>query len=1015
MYKLSHTRKKSIHLRVIIPMLLLLVTISMQPLTQSASAYYAYNSSFGNNGLVESYFSAPNLVPKDIDRFSDGSIAVVSGGVGDTYYESDLARGWFMSKYTPKGQLDVNFGESGMLFIPSSDYGSPDFVRTLPDKSMIVAGYGQFGSMTRSSGVIIKIQPDGIIDTHFGNNGFIGMDVWYSGIRDIAIQTDGKILVLGDLTVKRYLSNGIIDQQFGINGQTDFSSAYISAHSTYFRQISLQSDGYIIVGGESTSSDVSLSSKNKTIALQRFSPSGQLDINYGKGGIALNNVHYSGCSFYDIFTYEKDTTVVGDCGESGIQPPHPPILIRFNYAGVKDPNFNPEIDTDSSTAWRDSLHMSTDGKLYFGTTNREVYRLLANGQPDTTFNGSGKIQFSMIGSIYDYAFDDNGIVAMYPAKKASSKSSSYIGGIGLANVLYNDGEGGNGDTSIEQDHDTSFRPSTNGFGFNNTGTKELSGDLFLQYFGKTNIILPNGEWRESSSKFYHDIYQWAADGGNCYGMSATSIVNYLKLNQTASGAYTLPYHTGYTGITSIDTVPSNSSQTLRDIVGYYQGMQWGLGGTAYENDLISRGSSFLSDYLQSIKNSIDIDQPIVITIHGENKNEQRAGHALVAYRYESNNDQTKVYVYDVNYQKDDGRYINFYNNGNDWEYELSPVIKWGTNFNKNGLQIVSENFFTKQGLLPGSDWRNGIIVVPSFLTAQEDGSDLNTLSTLKQTEYIPKINSIGDNPLISTETFTLPIDITQSLDIKNATGEDDLVTLYGKNGFTEVNGAAPTIGSQSRIDFINGGKSVAITPSNNIAEFNVLIDHETPSGSYVYAIKSDGINKDESTFYEVDEGINLLIKNNGKAHNYSLTVSEKGFNNQSQALKLFIPENSSARVETKKWDNLATEPLMIYVDEHNDGTIDSVSVTNAILINGGASTTLSGNVGLNLNAPFAAVKMRIDDKPFDGSSKKPHWSKYSSISKLHLSGKPGLKTVYVQFLSADGTKSDIYSDSIRLE
>lgn len=147
---------------------------------------------------------------------------------------------------------------------------------TDPNGRIILAGH-QFdsGSQTNES-VIERLNPDGTLDTTFGNKGSIASaaglnDAFYA----IAMDATGRIYVAGtqngDFTVERLKSTGTIDAKFGTRGRatTDAGAANDTAYG-----IALGADGSIVLGGGSDSG----------FAFAKFTNDGTLDTTFGTGG-----------------------------------------------------------------------------------------------------------------------------------------------------------------------------------------------------------------------------------------------------------------------------------------------------------------------------------------------------------------------------------------------------------------------------------------------------------------------------------------------------------------------------------------------------------------------------------------------------------------------------------------------------------------------------------------------------------------------------------------------------------
>ncbi len=142
--------------------------------------------------------------------------------------------GW-SSALGAAGALDPTFGTGGIV---TTDFGgSPDFgnaVAIQPDGKIIVAGYG--GTLRSPIGfALARYNSDGSPDATFGTNGQVTTDFgtsYRSGLADVAVQPDGKIIVAGqnyngsnhDFAVVRYNSDGSLDTTFDVDGKviTDF-------------------------------------------------------------------------------------------------------------------------------------------------------------------------------------------------------------------------------------------------------------------------------------------------------------------------------------------------------------------------------------------------------------------------------------------------------------------------------------------------------------------------------------------------------------------------------------------------------------------------------------------------------------------------------------------------------------------------------------------------------------------------------------------------------------------------
>src|SRR5690606_2022678 len=135
---------------------------------------------------------------------------------------------------------------------------------------------------------LTKTDPNGILDTTFGNNGIVYTTVEHSEyVQDIVVQPDGKIIVAGEAYsgptptgpgsrlafAVRYNSDGSLDTSFANNG------IYRLTSSRQFVSVMMLPDGSIVLGGNSYSN-------NELLAiLVKLDSNGIEDIQFGTNGI----------------------------------------------------------------------------------------------------------------------------------------------------------------------------------------------------------------------------------------------------------------------------------------------------------------------------------------------------------------------------------------------------------------------------------------------------------------------------------------------------------------------------------------------------------------------------------------------------------------------------------------------------------------------------------------------------------------------------------------------------------
>ena len=129
------------------------------------------------------------------------------------------------------GELDLTFDADGSLTTNMGGAAdSANGVAIQPDGKLVVAG-ATAGSSSQSTGdfAVARYNSNGTLDASFGAGGKVSIDFSgrHDGARGVAVQPDGKIVVVGwatpngnrargkDLGIVRLNTNGTVDKSFG--------------------------------------------------------------------------------------------------------------------------------------------------------------------------------------------------------------------------------------------------------------------------------------------------------------------------------------------------------------------------------------------------------------------------------------------------------------------------------------------------------------------------------------------------------------------------------------------------------------------------------------------------------------------------------------------------------------------------------------------------------------------------------------------------------------------------------
>ncbi len=250
------------------------------------------DASFDSDGMVTTAFCS-NCVSEiyGIGIQSDGKIVAIGENYDDDNWDMDFA----LARYDTNGALDATFGNNG---ISLQKFGSYDdeahAIEFLPGDKFYVVGVMYKNSTEKDNFALARFDTDGTYDASFNGNGKIDTDFGngnYDSADDIAIQSDGKIVLVGysydgsdkDFAVARYNSDGSLDASFDSDGKVT-TDIYGTGHEDVAKSVVIQPDGKIVVAGwHYTGSEYDL-------AVVRYNSDGSLDTGFDTDGIVTTDV-----------------------------------------------------------------------------------------------------------------------------------------------------------------------------------------------------------------------------------------------------------------------------------------------------------------------------------------------------------------------------------------------------------------------------------------------------------------------------------------------------------------------------------------------------------------------------------------------------------------------------------------------------------------------------------------------------------------------------------------------------
>ena len=304
---------------------------------------------FGNGDGANSVVSSSAVQP-------DGKIII--GGKFTSYNGTARNR---IARLNSDGTIDTSFNIGTGVDNTITD------IILQPDGKIIIGGdFANYNGSVRNR--IARLNTDGTLDASFN----IGSGVDKT-INDIALQSDGKVLIGGAFTVYRGVaqnriarlnSDGSLDTNFSIGNGTDAS----------VNSIVLQSDGKILIGGDFTNYNGSIRNR-----IARLTTNGTLDLDFNPASGANNSI--------SCLSLQSDGKILisGDfTSYDGTIKNH---IARLNDNGNLDTSFNIGSGSNYSI---EKIIVQPDNKIIvagaFSTFNSESSNRIARLNEDGTLD-----------------------------------------------------------------------------------------------------------------------------------------------------------------------------------------------------------------------------------------------------------------------------------------------------------------------------------------------------------------------------------------------------------------------------------------------------------------------------------------------------------------------------------------------------------------------------------------------------------------------------------------------------
>jgi uncharacterized delta-60 repeat protein len=321
------------------------------------------DASFGTAGAV--VFGVDHTVPVGVAIQPDGKILV-----GSTAGQNADGAGNALVRFKSNGSVDNSFGTGGHVETLFLGIAGSAAIALQPDGKILMIG----------SNTLARFDSNGQLDTSFGTGGLSALP--FSGAAAIAVQSDGKILIASATVldgvhtsgiIVRFNPNGTLDKTFGLFGQIASLASgglFGTAGAAVVSSIVLQADGKFIVAGAITSKLINPPGANRTgFGLVRYNPNGSIDTSFGTAGGILTNFgsNPNATAFALAIQSNGDIIAAGEAGSSLTFGASSLALSRYSSAGKLDTTFGSggtvTTSLGSNASAISSLAIQSDGRI----------------------------------------------------------------------------------------------------------------------------------------------------------------------------------------------------------------------------------------------------------------------------------------------------------------------------------------------------------------------------------------------------------------------------------------------------------------------------------------------------------------------------------------------------------------------------------------------------------------------------------------------------------------------------
>jgi uncharacterized delta-60 repeat protein len=278
------------------------------------------------------------------------------------------------------------------------------------------------------------------------------------------------------MAVVRFGSTGGLDASFGSNGIATVNVAVGAGKKAEFaRGAVVQSDGKIVIAGpiEHDTAATGDAARDTDIAVARFDTTGQLDPTFGTNGIVrldlstgvVDGTAFRGDTSWGLTLLSGDDLLVvgGKLADGAGRTDIDYAVVKLTSNGTRDTAFGTNglvtLDVGAGNDQPRTAIVQPDGKIVVsghtsdaGVVTTVLFRLLPNGQFDSSFGQNGVVNVALrasVGEAYDVALQGQNLIIAGYGRNVSPGTVDIISARFLPNGTLDTTYGGSGVAVID--------------------------------------------------------------------------------------------------------------------------------------------------------------------------------------------------------------------------------------------------------------------------------------------------------------------------------------------------------------------------------------------------------------------------------------------------------------------------------------------------------------------------------------------------------------------------------------